>query len=48
MLLEFNVYIPNVQERNIADLLKKYDEVVHPVGEGLTEDVRIYRIKVLG
>ena len=36
------------RERNIADLLKKSDEEVHPVGEGLPEDVRIYRIKVLG
>lgn len=37
----------SAREKNISDLLKKYDEEVHPVGEGLPEDVHIYLIKVL-
>lgn len=35
------------RERNIADMLVKYDKSVHPVGEGLSEAVRVYRIKVI-
>ena len=27
--------------------MKKYDEEVHPVGEGLSDDVRVLRVKVL-
>ena len=29
------------RERNIADMLVKYDKSVHPVGEGLSEAVRV-------
>ena len=35
------------KERNIADMLLKYDKTVHPVGESLSESVRVYRVKVL-
>lgn len=35
------------REKSISEMLKKYDAEVHPVGEGLPDDVRIYRIKVL-
>ena len=35
------------REQSIAEMLKKYDNDVHPVGENLPENERIYRIKVL-
>ena len=35
------------RDRNIADMLKKYDADVHPSGETLPEAVRVYRVKVL-
>ena len=35
------------REKNIVDLLNKYDQEVHPVGEGLPDTVRVYRLKVL-
>ena len=28
-------------------MLKKYDQKVHPVGENLPEDVRVYRVEVV-
>ena len=28
-------------------MLKEYDEEVHPVGEGLSDDVRIFHVRVL-
>lgn len=35
------------KERDIADMLSKYDNTVHPVGETLSESVRVYRVRVL-
>lgn len=35
------------QERDIADMLVTYDKTTHPVGEGLSESVRVYRVKVV-
>ena len=35
------------RERNIADMLRKYDKDEHPIGESLSEEVRVYRIKVV-
>ena len=35
------------RERTIAEMLKKYDQQVHPAGEKLPESVRVYRIRVL-
>ena len=35
------------RERNIADMLRKYDKDEHPIGETLSEEVRVYRIKVV-
>ena len=35
------------RERNIADMLRKYDKDEHHIGETLSEEVRIYRIKVV-
>ena len=35
------------REQDIADLLTKYDNDKHPVGEKLPQNVRVYRIKVL-
>ena len=35
------------KERDIADMLVKYDKTVQPVGETLSDSVRVYRIKVL-
>ena len=34
-------------EKNIAEMLKEYDQTVHPAGEYLPEPVRVYRVKVL-
>ena len=34
------------RERNIAESLKQYDAMVHPVGETLPEETRVYRVKV--
>lgn len=35
------------RQKDIASMLKEYDEEVHPVGEGLSDDVRIFRVRVL-
>ncbi len=35
------------RERSISDMLKSYDKDVHPVGENLPENVRIFRVKIL-
>ena len=35
------------RERNITDMLRKYDKDEHPIGETLSEEVRVYRIKVV-
>ena len=35
------------KERDIADMLLKYDNAVHPVGETLSESVRVYWVRVL-
>ena len=35
------------RERTIAEMLKKYDQQVHPAGESLPESVRVYRIRML-
>ena len=35
------------RQQYIAGMLKKYDQKVHPVGENLPEDVRVYRVKVV-
>lgn len=35
------------RERDIAESLKQYDAVVHPVGETLPEETRVYRVKVI-
>ena len=35
------------QERDIAESLKRYDTIVHPVGETLPEEARVYRLKVV-
>ena len=32
------------KERDIADMLVKYDSTVHPVGETFSESVRVYRV----
>ena len=32
---------------DIADALRKYDSSVHPVGEGLPESTRVYRVNVV-
>lgn len=35
------------KERDITDMFVKYDNAVHPVGETLSESVRVYRVRVL-
>lgn len=35
------------REGDIISMLKKYDKDVHPVSEGLSEEVRAYRVKVV-
>ena len=35
------------RERDIAESLKRYDTIVHPVGETLPEETRVYRLKVV-
>ena len=35
------------KERNIADMLRKCDKDEHPLGETLSEEVKVYRIKVV-
>ena len=35
------------RERNIADMLRKYDKDEYPIGKTLSEEVRVYRIKVV-
>ena len=35
------------RERNIAGMLRKYDKDEHPIGETFSEEVRVYRIKVV-
>ena len=35
------------KERDIADMLVKYDSTVHPVGETLLESVCVYRVRCL-
>ena len=35
------------REKNIATALQKYDKTVHPVGETLPDEQRVYRIRVL-
>ena len=35
------------REQSIAELLVDYDKATHPVGEGLSEEVRVYRVKVV-
>ena len=35
------------QERDIAQILQKYDCEVHPVGENLPEQAHIHRVKVV-
>ena len=35
------------KQRNIAELLKKYDKECHPKGETLPDNVRVYRITVV-
>ena len=35
------------REQNIAELLGNYDKATHPVGEGLSEEVRVYCVKVV-
>lgn len=34
-------------ERDIVRMLKAYDKDVHPVGEGLSEEVGVYHVKVV-
>ncbi len=36
-----------VRDKNLAEMLKKYDEEKHPVGEGLSDAVRVYQVKVV-
>ena len=35
------------RERNIADMLRKYNKDEHAIGETLSEEVRFYRIKLV-
>ena len=35
------------RERNIAELLIDYDKATHPIGERLSGEVRVYRVKVV-
>ena len=35
------------QDKTIADMLRKYDKNKHPIGEGLSDEVRVFRIKVV-
>ena len=35
------------RQQDIAEMLKKYDQKAHPVGEKLPEDVHVYRVKVV-
>ena len=35
------------RERNIADMLRKYDKDENPIDETFSEEVRVYRIKVV-
>ena len=35
------------QDETIADMLRKYDKNKHPIGEGLSDEVRVFRIKVV-
>jgi hypothetical protein len=36
-----------VRDKNLAEMLKKYDEEKHPVGEGLCDAVRVFRVSCL-
>ena len=36
-----------VRERNFADMLRKYVKDENPIGETLSEEVRVYRTKVV-
>ena len=36
-----------LRERKISDMLKQYDKQHHPIGETLSDDARVYRIKVV-
>lgn len=36
-----------VQDKNVADMLKKYSAEKHPVGENLSDEVRVFRVKVV-
>lgn len=35
------------REQNIAELRIDYDKSAHPIGEGLSGDVHVYRVKVV-
>ena len=35
------------RDADIADALRKYDSSVHPIGEGLPESSRVYRVNVV-
>ncbi len=35
------------REKNISDMLQKFNQDVHPVGENLPVAVRVHRVKVL-
>ena len=36
-----------IREKNIVDMLKKYDQEVHPAGETLSDSVRVFRVKIV-
>ena len=35
------------REKHISDMLKKYDQEVHPAGENLPDAVRVYHVMVV-
>ena len=39
--------LKETKERDIAEALQVHDEAVHPIGETLPEEQRVYRVKVL-
>ena len=36
-----------IRQQNIVDMLKKYDQEVHPAGETLSDCVHVFRVRVV-
>ena len=44
---EGKLFAKEAKQRNIAELLKKYDKECHPKGETLPDNVRVYRVTLV-